>query len=210
MKSAIIYSITNLKNKNCYIGSTTNFNRRKKDHLKQLSENKHHSLYLQRAWNKHGKSNFIIEIIESFNYLEKQDILDKEQFYIDTFNSAYNMCKVAGSQLGSKRSKEFKENCRRRMIGNIPWNKDKKNIYSDEYKRKIGEKSKLKKLSDSHKKALVAKSKKPIKFINKQGEVFIFDSITNCAKELNTTFILIWYNLSGRTKNTKYGKFEYI
>ena len=74
MKKAWIYKIENTKNKNCYVGSTTNFSRRKKDHLRILKENRHHCKYLQRAWNKYGEGLFTFEIVESFNYLTKDSI----------------------------------------------------------------------------------------------------------------------------------------
>lgn len=209
MKKAWIYKIENIKNKNCYVGSTTNFSRRKKDHLRFLKENRHHCKYLQRAWNKYGEDLFTFEIVESFNYLTKEDILFKEQYYIDNLQSKYNCCKTAGSQLGSKRDKTFKENCSKRMIGHTPWNKGKVGLYSEEYKAKIGSYHKSKNISKENREILSKVNSKKIKLISKNNEIIIFDSITLAAKELKTTFHLIWYNLKGRTKQTKFGKFEY-
>jgi len=45
----------------------------------------------------------IIEIVES-----KYDLLKREQFYIDLLKPTINICKIAGSSLGLKRSDEFK------------------------------------------------------------------------------------------------------
>lgn len=45
----VIYMILNLKNGKKYIGSATNFQRRKTKHLYQLKNNKHHSISLQQS-----------------------------------------------------------------------------------------------------------------------------------------------------------------
>lgn len=47
-----IYHITNTVNNKRYIGQTINFQVRKNTHLRNLRDNKHYSLKLQRAWNK--------------------------------------------------------------------------------------------------------------------------------------------------------------
>jgi len=114
-----VYQIRNLLNSKLYIGSAAGqgFNNRWGLHLKQLVENKHHSRHLQRAWNKYGLESFIFEILE----LCKPSLcLEREQHYLDTVLFAncndqrfhelgYNICRVAGSMLGVKRSKEFCE-----------------------------------------------------------------------------------------------------
>lgn len=123
MKIAVIYKITNNVNGHCYIGSSTNYSRRKKRHFEQLKNNNHHSIVLQRAYNKYGIDNFNIKIILKFPYFNKEDILSIEQYYIDRNNSIYNICKMAGSQLGSKRNDEFKRKCSERMLGKVAWNK---------------------------------------------------------------------------------------
>lgn len=148
-------------------------------------------------------------MIEVFNYNIKEDILIKEQFYIDNLKSKYNCCKTAGSQLGSKRDKSFKENCSKRMIGHVTWNKGKTGLYSEEYKAKIGSYHKGKTISKENREILSKVNSKKIRLISRNNEIIIFDSITLAAKKLNTTFHLIWYNLKGRTKQTKFGKFEY-
>lgn len=123
---AIIYSIENIKNGDCYIGSTTNHNRRKSRHFEDLRNGNHHSIILQRAFNKYGESNFCVYVIESFTYSSKEEILSKEQDYLDAVNPKYNVCVTAGSQLGSVRNEAFKKACAERMRGKEPWNKGKK------------------------------------------------------------------------------------
>ena len=103
---SVIYNIRNLINDKGYIGSAIDFKARQVIHRCQLLKDKHHSKHLQRAYNKHGKDNFIYEIIE---YVEdKTKLIEREQVWLDFFNPEYNICKTAGSSLGVKRSDEFK------------------------------------------------------------------------------------------------------
>lgn len=61
----VIYAIRCKKNKKFYVGSARNWTTRKSSHLKMLRENNHHSLHLQRSFNKHGENNFYFEILEN-------------------------------------------------------------------------------------------------------------------------------------------------
>lgn len=88
-----IYAITNIKNGKRYIGSTTDFFQRKFEHLKWLKGNYHHSIVLQRAFNKYSLDCFefsIIEIVKNCN-----DLIDLEQKHIN-IKSEYNSNKIAG------------------------------------------------------------------------------------------------------------------
>lgn len=101
-----IYRIINKVNGKFYIGSTSTigFVKRWNKHILDLHNQKHHSIYLQRAWNKYGEKNFKFEILEICN---KNDCLSKEQYYLDKFNPNYNICKIAGSTLGYKFPKSY-------------------------------------------------------------------------------------------------------
>jgi len=69
--------------------------KRWKTHNRDLSYNRHHNDYLQRAWNKYGHDNFEFVVVE---YVEnKQSLLiDAEERYIQKFieerNSGNNNC----------------------------------------------------------------------------------------------------------------------
>lgn len=104
-----IYKIINNLNNKIYIGSAVNFTSRKNHHLSFLRRNKHGNNYLQKSFNKYGELNFIFELIEQCN---KENLLNREQYYIDNLNPQYNMCKIAGSNFGIKRSKETCEKLR--------------------------------------------------------------------------------------------------
>ena len=46
-----IYLISNSKNGKVYVGSSKNIEKRKKQHFKDLENNTHHSVKLQRSYN---------------------------------------------------------------------------------------------------------------------------------------------------------------
>ena len=64
MKIPVIYKIRNLTNDKFYVGSTWDMFTRKRTHLSRLRNNRHHSAYLQNAWNKHGEDAFVFEVVE--------------------------------------------------------------------------------------------------------------------------------------------------
>jgi group I intron endonuclease len=81
-----IYFTNDAKNK-VYIGISNNLTRRKRDHLNNLIENCHKNKFLQNAFVKYGKENFVFEILE----LCSSDLLkEKERKYIEKFNTFNN------------------------------------------------------------------------------------------------------------------------
>lgn len=86
-----------------YIGSSINLNWRKTKHFTELRNQKHHSIILQKAFNKYGEDCFEFKVLA--NCLPKY-LIKLEQWFIDNINPEYNVCKIAGSCLGVKRSKE--------------------------------------------------------------------------------------------------------
>lgn len=54
---------------------------------------------------KNGYSNFKLEILE---YCKKEDLMNREQYYMDCLKPEYNILKIAGSSLGFKHSEETK------------------------------------------------------------------------------------------------------
>ena len=61
-----IYTITNIANGHRYVGSAVDMGRRWSQHKGSLLSNRHHSIYLQRAWNKHGENTFEFEVLEQW------------------------------------------------------------------------------------------------------------------------------------------------
>lgn len=86
-KEGIIYSIVNVINSKVYIGSTNLFYKRKSSHIRQLEQNKHHSIHLQRAYNKYGENAFEWDILQKVENLE--DLFFYEQKWIDLTQSTF-------------------------------------------------------------------------------------------------------------------------
>lgn len=109
--SGVIYKIVNTKTGKYYVGSTINFRQRKYNHLRLLRLQKHHSVYLQRAFDKFGERSFVFIIVEkniSPDKLEKreQDFLNiakKDKSYNCSF-LAYKieMTKIIREKIGKK------------------------------------------------------------------------------------------------------------
>ena len=97
MKSGI-YIIKNVKNDKKYIGSAINLNGRWNEHKSRLRKNKHPNLILQNVYNKHGIEILEFSVLEFIN--DKEDLILREQHYLDLWNPEYNICKIAGSTLG--------------------------------------------------------------------------------------------------------------
>lgn len=164
-----IYKITNIINNKFYIGSASlGFERRFIQHKSDLKQNKHRNIHLQRSYNKHGKSNFLFEIIE---YCEPLKCLEREQYYIDTLLPHFNINPIAQSRLGAKLSKESCLKLSIRMKGKIAWNKGIP--FSDEVKQKMS-KSKKEGFKNgtikSHRKGIKCPRNKPI--IRNDGKIY--------------------------------------
>ena len=89
-----VYKITNSVNNKYYIGSSCDIKNRIRKHFELLKRNKHHSVYLQNAYNKYGRNSFTYEILE---LCEKNNSLIIEQRYLDNipnWKNVYNMSKI--------------------------------------------------------------------------------------------------------------------
>ncbi len=80
-----VYKISFSNYRKIYIGSSTRWPYRKREHLYKLERNKHHNVYLQRAANKYGLGNIVIEPLEFCSNYES--LLEREQFWIDSLRS---------------------------------------------------------------------------------------------------------------------------
>lgn len=82
-----IYALYSKSADKVYIGSTINFNNRIKRHKSYLKRNNHHSSKLQRVYNKYGKEDLVVFILEICN---KKELAETETKWIDFFNSFQN------------------------------------------------------------------------------------------------------------------------
>jgi len=88
-----------------YIGSATNLYARYMNHKKDLSQNKHTNKKLQNFYNKYGKEFLKMDILE---YCRKEDLIKREQYYIDYLKPFFNILPKAGNSLGYKHTEENK------------------------------------------------------------------------------------------------------
>lgn len=142
MKSGI-YQIKNLINGKIYIGSAVNMRRRWVCHKSNLSKNRHHSIHLQRSWNKYGENVFLFEVLEEVR--DKNLLTRREQFWLDETKcydqkNGYNISPTAGNCLGIKHTEETNRK-------NSEVRKGKKNHFygkkhTEETKRMISEANK--------------------------------------------------------------------
>jgi group I intron endonuclease len=137
MPNSGIYKIENLIDGKFYIGSAASITTRRKNHLCALNAKQHSNKHLQRAWIKYGSENFRFIVLE---YCEKGELLDREQYYIDTLNpcvEGYNFCPVAGSNLGVKWSDLVKRNMALGQTGIFPSEETKRKMSLSQHKRRL-------------------------------------------------------------------------
>ena len=167
MKIVCIYQIQSIVNpERFYIGSTVDMYHRRSIHIFYLRENKHHSLKLQRHFNKYGEQDLVFSIIEQFDFISKDHLLSREQYYLDSRHPYFNISVMAGSLLGYKHPEESKKNHSKaklgfkhseesrksmsdNMKGRVPWNKGIP--WSDITKDRMRKPHGVRSLSEEHK-----------------------------------------------------------
>jgi group I intron endonuclease len=92
-KNIGIYQIINIINNKSYIGSSKNIKKRWYRHRYELKRGCHHSVYLQRAWDKYGSCNFIFKILEE---TQIDNLFDKETYWTGIINPEYNLGAIGG------------------------------------------------------------------------------------------------------------------
>ena len=211
-----IYSITNINNNKIYIGSTfKSFIGRFKQHYNKLNQNKHHSLYLQNAWNKYGENNFIFRIVEIIN--EKDLLLDREKFYIEkykSFEKGYNLnpnpntspmyndksrlkSSLTHKKIWAERKQTLSEDeynnlCKKYVhsYGKIPWNK---NIQMLEHQKVNMRTPKKNGISDKMKQTYLNNS---LSAYHKADYILVYDNKNNWVNTFYNVRDLVEYSKS--------------
>lgn len=196
-----VYKIISIDNK-LYIGSTKCIYTRLRNHYSLLKRNKHHSNYLQNSYNK--DNNFNIEILEVCDISE---LIEREQYYIDSLKPEYNMSPIAGTTLGRVTRQETKEKISKSLMGHIGANRGGK--LTNEAKSKISLANSGKKRTNITKEKLSLLSKErwrlnpnQNKKVNEDEFIMLFGSgykTTDLAKHFNvhrTTITLIKHRLN--------------
>lgn len=204
-----IYKIENIITKDCYIGSSTQINRRLKEHKTNLFKNKHSNNYLQKAWNKYGEDNFTFEIIKDLKELSElnkneqlKNLFKIEQYYIDNLNSKYNLNKKAGFGYSEKKNRKSIKIYQYDLSGNLlkewnnfsdiekHYNKKLNHIYNClNSKRKIAYDFQWSYLNNQSTK--VNKGKKEVLLYD--GDILIkeYKSLAASAKDFNKSYVTI-------------------
>ena len=116
MKSGI-YKITNTVNGKIYVGSAANILNRWAQHKGLLVRGKHHSIKLQRSWDKHGQDCFEFSVLL---YAPIEDLIHIEQTWMDREKPFYNIAPMAGTRRGLALREETKAKMSAARIGKKP------------------------------------------------------------------------------------------
>lgn len=105
-----IYKITNLINNKSYIGKSSNIEERWRYHKSNYNNSKEYNKILYEAFRKYGIENFSFEIIELLENEYDIKSNEREQYWIDYFNSfhfGYNMTEGGDGGLTCDMRKKF-------------------------------------------------------------------------------------------------------
>lgn len=148
-ETAGVYAIVNLINNKKYVGSTSNFRKRYREHYSQLLQEKHVNFHLQNAFNKYGENNFEFWILEECQNV-RDTLLFIEQKYINS-DGDYNICKIAGKQKGDVYTGHEISDRHRKIIAESNHNR----VWSEESRRKLSEASKNSKHNQQQRKIIL-------------------------------------------------------
>lgn len=101
-----VYRWVNKLNGNCYVGSSVSLSVRMYTYysLRSLAKG---NRPIDRALLKYGFSNFTLEILEYCSGIAaKNNVIEREQYYMDLIKPKYNIAQLAGSTLGYKHTPE--------------------------------------------------------------------------------------------------------
>lgn len=196
-----VYSITNIVNGLKYIGSTTDFTRRKYEHLKTLKSHTHRNASLQSDWDLYGRDAFVFETIYA---VDKSDAMDLEDLILREADPSaiYNTRKSAyGFELGNT------EGCFKR---------------SEETRKKMSEAFKGRKFSETHRKRISdsrtgtrasAETKAKLSLARQRGDhprarkVFTPDGVFKCQNDAADFYGMSSSWVRRRCKDSKYPEF---
>jgi len=208
----VVYRLVNNLNGKTYIGSSVNLTVRlyKYYSLKHLTLNK---TPIHNALIKYGFNNFSLEILEYCK--EGENLVSREQYYLELLSPEYNVLELAGSSLGFKHKKETLEYFKniRKVSEETRENLSLAatgRILTEETRKKISEARKDIKLSvDTRTKiSEAAKALRGVKVIVKNidiKEILEFASLTDAAKAISVSRTAVRKSIDiGRPIQNKY------
>ena len=111
-----IYKIQNKITGEMYVGCTSDFERRKYEHLNALYRGQHPNSRLQKAWDNFQENNFSFEILEQV--ASDSELFPKEQHYIELLQPDYNI--MPGDATRRRERKKPIKKHRERPTANLP------------------------------------------------------------------------------------------
>jgi len=182
-----------------YVGSSVSLKTRVQEHLSKLVNKKHENSRMQNTFNKYGEESFFFSILESFDEIRYDDLLQKEKDWIDLLGPVLNIKQDPTTQQNSfsqsKKVYQFdtqgrllksypscKEASRQTYISasSITQNCNKKLLSAGGYLWSYEEKAKLS--YDLERSKWKWKAVKMI--IIETGEELVFDNISKAAKHI--------------------------
>ena len=129
-----IYKITNKINGKFYIGQSNNIKRRFAEHL---IEKHQPNLSLKRALKKYGRKNFELTILEKMPNATREELNEKEMYYIQKLKPKYHRTKGGSGVKGMYVSEETREKLR--QAGKRQWanmtEEQRRNVIENNLKR---------------------------------------------------------------------------
>lgn len=112
-----LYAIVSKKSDRLYIGSSVNIESRWHTHISSLRNGRHHCVWLQRSFDKHGEDNFFFTILFT---CEERDLILKEQRLLNELKKKYNTSSDAIAPMrGKKMNQATKDKISNTLKGRV-------------------------------------------------------------------------------------------
>lgn len=195
MNTSGIYKIANKITGDFYIGSAVNLNKRFISHKSRMRTHKHGNKYLQNVYDKYGLKNLEFIIIEKVS----NNLIKREQHYIDTLNPKYNLRRTAESNIGIRFGPMAEETKLKISLSN------KGHRHSEETKNKISNfhKGNSYWLGKKHKQTTIDKLSETFQFKDKNGNILDGKNLNLFCRENNLDPSSMCKVLHGKRKSHK-------
>jgi group I intron endonuclease len=116
MRYKAVYKISFKGTNRFYIGSTSNTQERRGEHLRLLRRKEHANPIVQNVFDKYGEQSFIFEIIEQLpENFNGDDIKKAEQKWLDLYYDNQNLCMNILSEATSSKGRKVSEETKRKI-----------------------------------------------------------------------------------------------